>query len=360
MRRYLADGSVEMIRRVSPRTLRLGPPQGTFSTGEMLRHGDLPGELLLERQDFAFIPADAMRVRSGLNQHRHQPWPIFWTRHAEARLAGSTLVLMDQRKRACLEAMYIEHHPADPAYRTVWLPRPTRLAGSWTSIVSRWCCSTNFYHWFTDGLSRLALLDRLPPGLGVLVPAGLRPFQLDTLRWLGLEGRYRETSERHLCVENYYFTAPTAMTGCTNPYAAKFLREKFLPHADATFQGPDKFYLLRRGKTRGVLNEAELIAFLERRGWTAIDPEALQLAQQIKLFAGARAVCGLHGAGLTNMLWCRPACVIIELMADNFLNGCYESISASLEVRHQILVFPGDAQWRIRVDLERLARVLPE
>ena len=365
VRRLVADSRAveslfEILRRVSPHAARLGPPKGTFSACELLRRQEVRGEILLERQEFAPIPPDSMRIASGLNQHRHQPWPVFWTRHAHARLAGRTLVLMDGRKRACLEAMYVEHHLGDPAFRSMWLPPPVALSGNWTSIVSRWTWSTNYYHWFTDALPRLALLDRLPGDTRILVPVNLQPFQIQALGWLGLAERYRETPERHLRVENYFFSSPTAMTGCTNPYAVRFLRDRFLPHADERFRGPTKIYLQRRGKTRGAVNEDEVVSFLTKRGWTAVDPETLTLEQQIQLFAGARAVCGVHGAGFTNMLWCSPGCTIIELMADNYLNGCFESISACLDVRHQYLIFPGDDRSLIRVALDRLARVLPE
>jgi capsular polysaccharide biosynthesis protein len=242
----------------------------------------------------------------------------------------------------------------------MWLPPPVALAGNWTSIVSRWTRSANYYHWITDALPRLALLSRLPGDTRILLPVNLQPFQRETLRWMGLEERYRETSERHLRVENYFFSAPTAMTGCTNPYAVRFLRDRFLPHADQAFRGPTKIYLLRRGKTRDAVNEEEVEAFLSRRGWTAVDPETLTLAQQIQLFANARAVCGVHGAGFTNMLWCSPGCEVIELMADNYLNGCFESISACLDVQHRYLVFPGDDESRIHVALDQLARALPD
>ena len=321
----------------------------------------MPGEILLERQEFAPIPPDAMRIASGL-----EPTPA-------PTLAG---LLDTPRQRAARRAdtradglaqarvpggdVSVEHHPGDPAFRSVWLPRPVALAGNWTSIVSRWTWPGNYYHWFTDALPRLALLDRLPGDTRVLVPSNLQPFQRETLRWMGLGERYRETPERHLRVENYFFSAPTAMTGCTNPYAVGFLRDCFLPLADDAFRGPTKIYLTRRGKARGAVNEEEVEAFLSRRGWTSVDPETLTVAQQIQLFAGARAVCGVHGAGFTNMLWCSPGCAVIELMADNYLNGCFESISACLDIQHQYLVFPGDDESRIHVALDRLARVLPE
>jgi capsular polysaccharide biosynthesis protein len=354
------DQSVEILRRISPGVDRLGPPKGTFSAYEMLLRQEVQGEILLERQDLAPIPEDGMRIAAGLNQNRHQPWPIFWTHHTCARLAGPTLVLMDGRKRACNEAMYGEHHRRDPAYRSLWLPPPVELAGNWTSVVSLWTRWSNYYHWFTDALPRLALLDRLPTDTRILLPANLQPFQLETLKLMGLMERCRPTPERHLAVENYFFSAPTAMTGCTNPYAVRFLRNRFLPFADTGYRGPEKIWLLRRGKSREVVNEREVAAFLSRRGWTAVNPESLSVGQQIQLFAGARAVCGVHGAGLTNILWSAPGCTIIELMADNYLNGCYESISACLDVRHRYVIFPGDDRSRIRVEVDRLERSLPE
>jgi capsular polysaccharide biosynthesis protein len=210
-----------------------------------------------------------------------------------------------------------------------------------------------------DALPRLALLDRLPQDTRVLVPVGVQSFQFDSLNWLGLADRFRETPERHLMVESYYFSSPTAMTGCTNPYAVQYLRDRFLPQADKAYEGPSKVYLLRPGKKRGVINEEELVAYLSERGWMAVDPETLPLAQQIQLFARAEAICGPHGAGFTNILWCRPGCVIVELMAANYLNGCFESISACLDVHHRYLVFPGDEQHRIRVAMDRLEQVLP-
>lgn len=353
------DSLFSLLRWVSPPSERLGPPKGTFSALILLRGRQVPGELLLERQDVPRIPQDSMRARSGLDQHLHQPWPVFWTRHDHARLIGPTLVLLDESKRACLEAMYGPHRRKDPSYRTVWLPAARTVEGSWTSVVSLWTRSGNYYHWLTDALPRLALMERLPEDTQVLVPGTLREFQRETLGYLGLASRFRQVPEEHILVERFFFSAPTAMTGCTNPYGMAFLRDRFIKHADPSFRGPEKLYVQRRGQSRGLLNENEVSSFMSDRGWTPIDPGQLTFAQQVSLFAGARAICGVHGAALTNIVWCASGCEVVELMADNYLNGCFESISAPLGLRHRYLVFPGDQRSRIRIDLDRLSEVLP-
>jgi capsular polysaccharide biosynthesis protein len=209
-------------------------------------------------------------------------------------------------------------------------------------------------------MPRLAVLDRLPPDTRVLIPPNVQAFQLEMLGWLGLDDRIRRAAEKHLLVEDYYFSVPTAMTGCTNPYAVQFLRDRFLSRADRSFDGPEKIYVLRQDKSRGVVNEREVVSFLSERGWTAVDPEGLSMARQIRLFAGARAVCGVHGAGLTNIVWCDRRCTVVELFADNYLNGCFESITACLDVEHRYLIFPGDEDHRVRVALDALDAVLPD
>ena len=331
-----------------------------FHAHEALQAGQLPGETILENQAVGPIYPDSLRIRAKLGQEGYQPWPVFWTRHDQARLAGRTALLRNERKRVPAEAIYLFQHPNDSGYESLWLPPPVRLPGNWTSLISRWTLDSNYYHWFADGLPRLALLDRLPPNTKILVPPGLRPFQRETLRWLGLEDRVVPLPAHHLLVEHFYFSPPTVMTGCANPYGAQFLRNRFLPHAEPPPLPVEKIYIQRRGKTRGLVNEPELLAFLEARGWQSVDLESLTLARQIGLFAQARAVCGLHGAGFTNLLWCRPGCVAVELLAENFLNGCYEALASCVAVQHRFLIQPADEHSRIKVDLNQLARLLPD
>lgn len=349
-----------VLRRILPAAWpRFGPAKGRFSALVERRAGRLAGEVVLEGQEVIPIPPGSLRLRAKLGQAGYQPWPIFWTRHDRARLIGESALLLDNHKRACSEAMFRLLHFGMPDYHTLWLPPAIQLQGNWTSVLARsW--DNSFYHWFMDCLPRLALLDRLPPDTKILVPAGLHSFQHDTLRWLGLEERSVPLPGRHLVAEHFYFSPPTVMTGCANLYGVQFLRRKFLPHAEPPPLPVEKIYIQRRGKTRGLVNEPELLAFLEARGWRPVDLETLTLAQQIGLFAQARAVCGLHGAGFTNLLWCRPGCVAVELLAENFLNGCYESLASCVAVEHRFLIQPADDQSRIRVNLDQFASNLPE
>lgn len=121
--------------------------------------------------------------------------------------------------------------------------------------------------------------------------------------------------------------------------------------------GP-RIFLKRRAKTRGFLNESEVEEFFVRAGWTLVDLEELEFAEQIGLFSRIDAVAGLHGGGFSNLVWCKPGCRVLELCADNFLNGCYEGVADILNLNYQYLVFKGDGAFNIRVPIEELKKAL--
>jgi hypothetical protein len=355
--RALGDLFIGTLRELIPAGVPWGPPKGFFSEYELLQTGKLEGKVLVHAQDVPRAPADSLRHKCGLRQDGFQPWPIFWARHRNARLIASSLVLLDSQKRLSAEGAFGTSGKTDPAYRNVFLPAPTRLYGNWTSLTSRWVLE-GYCHWFLDGLTRLALLPELPADTQIIVLPKLAQYQRQTLEWLGLQNRVRPTAEEHLLVENFYSCSPTAMTGCYDPFGIRFVRRSLLPHADLNYDPPPRFFLRRVGKTRGILNEKEVLDFFGQRGWAIIDTEQLPLAQQIRLFSRAEMICAPHGAGLTNLLWCPPGCKVLELCASTYLNGVYEGLSQCLGLSHRYLVFEGDNLFQSSINLAEVERAL--
>lgn len=352
-KRQSAELGIEACRKITSARSAWGPAKGAFSAYDKVQRGLIPGRVIFHGQESPAAPPQSLRQLCRMRQDQHQPWPFFWCRHHEAHLVGKTLLVEDNAKRICLEGAYGNHCLKwDPAYRRLWLPRPVRLSGNWASVLSQW--SNGFYHWFMDALPRLAALPEFPPDTRVLVPAALQAYQRDTLRWLGLADRYRATSERHLLVENYYFASPVCHTGCYSPYSVAFLRRSFLDKADASYLSPRRFYVQRVGANRGLVNEEAVAEFFRERGWAVVDTAQLSMARQIQLFANAEAFCTVHGAAMTNLLWCRPGVRVLELCASTFLNGVYEGLAQILQANYQFMILSGDASWRGYVDLKRL------
>ena len=79
---------------------------------------------------------------------------------------------------------------------------------------------------------------------------------------------------------------------------------------------PARRLFLTRAPARGRIlrNEREVAAMLARFGFETVDTDVCSLDEQIALFAGARAVVAVHGAGIVNaqFRWPRPF-TLVEL-----------------------------------------------
>jgi hypothetical protein len=344
---------------------RLGPPKSSFSVYASPRYWAVrPNRVVVQDQGVPDVSSESLLVRSRLGQHLTQPWPIFWSHHLNARLVSKSLALLDDQKRICREAVYGDWPmPTDPALNYAWLPKEIFLPGKWTSIVSRWCPTNRvalFSHWLLDALPRLALLAEFPSDTGILVPSRLAGYQKESLKLLGLLDRVRYTPERHVVVEDYYFSSPVGMISTYNPHGVNFLRTAFLPKTDKSYQGPKRFVIQRKGKTRGILNDSEVNEYFKSLGWAILNTEDLTFAQELQLFQNAEAFAGVMGSGFTNAVWSSPGCKAIMFVPDTRLDGWAEWICIHNKVEFHWRMFPADREDMITVSLDEVKRLLAQ
>lgn len=83
--------------------------------------------------------------------------------------------------------------------------------------------------------------------------------------------------------------------------------------------GPKRIYISRSVGRRRVNNESALIQMLEKYQFTIIEDKPRTIAEQMHLFGSADFIIGPHGAAFTNLLWCRPNTVVLELFAPGFV-----------------------------------------
>lgn len=347
----------QLLRRLYPSSWMSGLPRGFYSGVEQVRSGARPGKIILEGQPPPHFADNTLVRISGLNQDGFQPWPVFWLREENAYLCGPSLCLRDRHARLMAEGTFSQTgRTEDPSYWHFATRPQLKITGNATSIVSFWGNGV-FWHWLMDAISRLALLPEFPPDTKILVPP-LHPWRAWFIDAMGLRDRCVETTAAAIQVENYFFSAPSSMTGCCNPFAVNFLRDQFLPKKTSRGDLPRRFYVIREGFTRGVHNEAEVRDFFLKRGWALVVPQTLPMPEQIELFSRAEAVVALHGSALTNLLWCSPGCRVIELNARNFLIGAFEIIAHQLGLVHDFIICPADYRMYVHVDLAVLGQKL--
>lgn len=101
--------------------------------------------------------------------------------------------------------------------------------------------------------------------------------------------------------------------------AYNFIRRKLLPHIEQyplKKPLPENIYITRKNTAhRMLINENEFAKFLSKNNFSIIDLEQTKGIQQMVLFNKAKKVICVHGAALSNILFCTEQTKIIEMSA---------------------------------------------
>jgi hypothetical protein len=118
--------------------------------------------------------------------------------------------------------------------------------------------------------------------------------------------------------EVVFFTGLADHGGYLSPLAVQVVVDMAAPIPS----GPHRKLFVRRipGWRRGRLmhNEDEVARRLAAKGFYVIEPGSLSLEEQISLFKGAEHVVGSVGAGMTNIVFCRPGTNVTFLSSGMF------------------------------------------
>jgi capsular polysaccharide biosynthesis protein len=242
-----------------------------------------------------------------------------------------------------LSPYYGAFRPSQHPIFLQWRLPPVRdVAGSVGVLTTRGV--DNYYHFLTDVLPRLELLRR----------AGIEPdrylvnrstgFQRELLTGVRMaeERTIQSSLSPHIRADELVVPSLPDSHLRSPPWIATWLRDTFLPGGLAA---PHRRIYLGRGNrkhTRRVENEPEVLAALEPFGFESVDPGRLSVAEQIRLFAEAELVVGVHGAALTNLVFCSPGAAVIELFPPDYVNVCYWNLASSVEgIRYRYVVGDG-------------------
>jgi capsular polysaccharide biosynthesis protein len=188
--------------------------------------------------------------------------------------------------------------------------------------------SDNYYHWLLDSLPRWKMLQ----AAGwrdydfVLLHSTPRPFQEETLDWLGVPAAKRLHCSKNFVHQFRRLVVPTMPfpLEAVPDWVGGWLRS-LVPHMNA---GPEKIFLSRRGAAaRRLANEAELANALMKLGFVVVQPEKLSVAEQAQVFSRARRVVAPHGAALTNLIFAPAGARLLELFHPRHKNLCYLNLA---------------------------------
>lgn len=99
--------------------------------------------------------------------------------------------------------------------------------------------------------------------------------------------------------------------------------------------GPEYVYISRsRSSQRKLLNEVELEGIFRGKGFAVVFLESLTLNEQIKIFRRAKVIVAPHGAGLTNLVFCKNLQYLIEIFPSNYIVDGFLNVSELLNAKY--------------------------
>ena len=223
-----------------------------------------------------------------------------------------------------------------------------RLAGIHVSVLAGG--ETDYRHALLDGLARLSAVPDtyLAASAGLLVPSG-SAIHADVLDLFDLlpSLSVREVGRGEtLRVETLVFPLSVCGEAAYHPCVADFFRRLSGNVPPAPVRLPRRFYIDRRGShIRPLRNEAEVIAALAPLGFVPVRLEELSLPDQVRLFRQAEAIVTPHGSALTNLGFCRPGCLVVELLMDAYVDWSFRNLAALGKLRYDCVLGRARQPW---------------
>jgi len=191
------------------------------------------------------------------------------------------------------------------------LPRPRRTPHSVAVLTTG--PNHNYYHWLTEAVPRLDLYERSGLRIDRFYAPIRHRFQREALALLGIphERIVPATCHAHLAPDSLVVSS---CHGGLSRTKTDFLFRRLAAHV-GPWAGPGRRVFISRGSrgVRAIANEREVLRALRPLGFERHRLEGMPLAEQIAVFSRADCVVGPHGAGLTNLTFCRPRTKVVEI-----------------------------------------------
>ena len=227
-------------------------------------------------------------------------------------------------------------------------------------------CGNNYYHWLYDCLPRLKIAEAAGNNLKnidhflvdveantSLVAETLRLLEIDPAKVHYLHKRTLLTCESLVLP-----SMPVSISGTVTTHWVNWLRDTLGKHCSgfAPRKTGRRIFIARENQTsRKLLNSREIQWALEGVGFETHYLSGQTVRDQSSLFNTADLVVAQHGAGLTNLTFCRSGTGVLEIMSPGHANKCYAQLSTLCDLRRaQIIGNPGSATNGVNITVDPL------
>jgi capsular polysaccharide biosynthesis protein len=250
--------------------------------------------------------------------------------------------------------------------------------------IDNW--SDGYFHWFTDVVPRILVAQKTENNSNteLVLPKNLEKYDFVQSTGIKLNQKLRFYEDNQVYkIKKLILPSTIAESGNYDKELMQDIRKLFALHVVVgkdTNNGKElftqtenhqqtnskKIYISRqKSRYRKINNEEQVQNLLKKYNYEIHYFEDYSFEKQIELIQKTVSLIGLHGAGLTNMLFMNPTTKILEIRnQEDKHNNCYFSLASDLGIDYYYLLSKGDSSEthavNVEVDIEKLEQIILE
>jgi len=208
--------------------------------------------------------------------------------------------------------------------------------------------SNPFYHWLIEDLpGTISAMETFPQDIPLIVtkkpPRYVEDFIKSTTRRVVRVSNFTN-------VEKLYMVDKGNSFGWPHPADLKILKN-YLPFklAKKETQQNTHIYISRSKSRRSPSNETEIELLFKKHGFTVCYLEKLNLMEQISMISRARIIAGIHGAGLSSLIWMGKNCTVLDIVNENYWTEAYFKAAYISGVSYESYIYKGTYYDKINI-----------
>ena len=247
---------------------------------------------------------------------------------------------------------------------------PIRVPGELGVLSDRFSGPMSVCHFLLDHLTRVPLYRKVAAETRFLC-ADDYPYYREVARLAGMESKFLWRPALRFSVRaDRLLISDSIASSFRHPghfgakWAVDFVRLSLLKGSPS---GVRRLFISRDDAgSRLILNWPEIMPILLAWDYEIVRLSDLSVMQQIELFASAAYVVGVHGAGLTNVIFSLPGLRVLEILPPLAASSTYWTLCSAMDHRYHALIAedpemtrPDYITWQHRAELNNRNIVVP-
>lgn len=223
-----------------------------------------------------------------------------------------------------------------------------KINGRVFSLLTGQEANKNYVHWFLDSLPRFFIFKKIYKFRNddyFLVHNLKYKWQYESLKMLGIKNILNAYNLKHILAKKIItinfkklFLSNFNKFKYTPKWILNEMRKHYLKKIKIK-KSKLKIFIDRKNissNLRDIYNKNEVLELLKSYKFKIIDPASLGFKKEIATFNSSKMIVGIHGAGFTNLIFCKKKTKIIEFKNSNTFDG-YLNISKALKLEHRTI-----------------------